>query len=365
MPRARTGSIIEKDGKIFVRVRWKDELGKVREIKRQAANRTEAQKLRRQMLTESESLAAQQVREDAVHTFNDLAQHYRQEKLKEAVLVEGRKVAGLKSLEDARRNVERLCEHFGAAKLHSIKHHHIRDYKMQKLKEEYAISSVHRELETLRAMLRLAELKGWLARSPFNAGEPLINKADENRRERVLSPGEEARLLQACLEDERRKHLRPLIICALDTAARRGELFKLRWRDVHLEEGYMRLLAENTKTQRARVVPITPRMREALRELPAGAPEALVFGITDTVKRSFATVCRLAKITDLHFHDLRHTGITRMVAAGIPASEVMRICGHTQMVTFLRYLNPTPERIGALGEVLQAYLEGKSETRAR
>lgn len=64
-----------------------------------------------------------------------------------------------------------------------------------------------------------------------------------------------------------------------------------------------------------------------------------VFGITDTVKRSWATAKRVAGVTDLRFHDLRHTCATRLVQGGLPIAEVSRILGHTSIVTTFRYTN--------------------------
>src|SRR5262249_1562932 len=153
-----------------------------------------------------------------------------------------------------------------------------------------------------------------LLRSPFELGSPLISKADEVRRERVLTYEEEARLLSVCTA--RRSHLKPLLIAALDTAARRGELFKLTWTDVDFENRLLNLRATTTKTQRSRTVGMTERLYselKALYEKSTQDKDSLVFGITDTVKTSFAAACRDASITGFRFHDCRHTAITRMV----------------------------------------------------
>jgi integrase len=82
--------------------------------------------------------------------------------------------------------------------------------------------------------------------------------------------------------------------------------------------------------------------------------EDLVFGITTGVKRSFATACRIAGITDFRFHDLRHTAITWMLEAGMPHAKVMKISGHTQMSTFLRYLNVNAELVREAAALLDA-----------
>lgn len=107
-------------------------------------------------------------------------------------------------------------------------------------------------------MLNVAQAEGWLIRNPFKTGESLISIADEKQRERILAPEEESRLLAACTG--RRKHLREIIIAALDTGCRRGELLKLRWNDVEFESRTITIQAFNTKTMRERKLTMTTRL---------------------------------------------------------------------------------------------------------
>ena len=103
---------------------------------------------------------------------------------------------------------------------------------------------------------------------------------------------------------------------------------------------------------------MTPRVHEELDRLWKQSPKdskVLVFGIVDTVKRSWGSACEKAKITDVRFHDLRHTALTRMIQAGILPLEVMKISGHTQMTTFTRYINPTGEAVQQAADRLAAF----------
>jgi integrase len=86
-------------------------------------------------------------------------------------------------------------------------------------------------------------------------------------------------------------------------------------------------------------------------------PEGLVFGITDTIKTAFGSACEDAKLEDFRFHDCRHTATTRMIASGSSHTEVMKIAGHTQLKTFLRYLNITPETTRRVANNLNTYLD--------
>jgi integrase len=94
-------------------------------------------------------------------------------------------------------------------------------------------------------------------RNPFDAGDQLISIADERHRERIISEAEEARLLAACCHPQR-LHLRPIIICALYTGMRQGEILKLRWSDVDLATRKITVQSMNTKTLRARQIEMPP-----------------------------------------------------------------------------------------------------------
>ena len=173
----------------------------------------------------------------------------------------------------------------------------------------------------------------------------MISQADENKRERILTREEELKLLAAC-ETPQRAHLKGILICALDTGMRQGEIFSLRWRDVDLEERLLNIQAFHTKTMKKRQVAITTRLAIELERLKTSTPDdpnGLVFGILDNVKRSFTAARNKAGLKDLRFHDLRHTAATRLVGAHIPLSEVGRVLGHTQANTTYRYVNANLE----------------------
>jgi len=196
-------------------------------------------------------------------------------------------------------------------------------------------------------------------------GAPLISKVSETRRDRVLSFDEETRLLAACTN--KCADLRPLLITALDTGMRRGELLKLQWFDVDFRSNLIRVRATNTKTEQARTVGMTRRVHEVLLGLRKAAPpddSVSVFGIKNTVKNGFAAALREAKIENFTFHDCRHTATTRLTTSGMPASEAMKMTGHTQMIMFQRYVNITEEAARNGAERLDAFLNAHSK-RAR
>ncbi|MDQ3012056.1 MAG: site-specific integrase, partial [Acidobacteriota bacterium] len=340
------------------------------DLMRRADDRKDAKRVIRELLDGLEERGERSLEADRL-TFAQVANRYRNEKAIEPVYQGTRKISGMRSWYTTRIYITVLEEHFGNKRLKDIRPVDLEGFKRKRLatptkagKGERTIAAVHRELEVLRAVLRWAVRHGWLQRSPFENGETIISKADENRRDRVLSADEELRLLAVCGADSPRAHLRPILVCALDAAMRRGEILKLIWSDVHLDAGMIVLRSETTKTARGRIVPITSRLKaelEGLRDAANGAVSnnGRVFGIVNDVKRSFGTACRLAGIADLHLHDLRHTATTRLVSAGINPALAMKITGHDQASTFQRYLNPQAEQMRDVAEKLSRHLSGQ------
>lgn len=375
------GSIRERNGKLFARIQYIGEDGKRRDKERPAENRKHAREVITEMRRELKQ-HGEPVLDAHKMTFNELSQRYSKLKLIPAVIVNGRKVAGLRSLGPQKAAMSALVSHLGRRQVRTIKHSDIEEYKLERLQtpvrcgtdeddepiyRQRSVAAVNRELELLRAVLRFAQREGWIVKSPFEMGAPLISKVSETRRDRVLSFDEEKRLLAACA-NKKRAHLRPLLITALDTGMRRGELFKLTWFDVDFKSNLIRVRATNTKTEQARTVGMTKRVRSELRVLRSKAPSDAsisVFGITSTVKNAFASALSDAKIENFTFHDCRHTATTRLTSSGMPASEAMKITGHTQMTTFQRYVNITEEAARNGAERLDAFMNANyKRTRA-
>lgn len=351
MAKERTGSIKydPKAKQYLVRVTYTDATGKRHDLRRLAFSKTEAGIIRKDLLRKLEDHGERIIEGDRL-TFGKLADIYTQHKLQPPKYKGETRISGLRSWDKQRTFLKPLVAHFGKMRVRSITHADIEKYKAERSQTpkqrggERTIASINRELSLLRAIFNFARRAGWLIRNPFEMGESIISYADENRRERILTRDEEARLLEVC--NGKRAHLRPLIVAAVDTGMRRGELLKLKWADVDFDQNLIRVRKTTTKTWEARTIGMTARLADELRRLRNAAPPALdglVFGLVSGVKRSFVTACQKAGIEGLHLHDLRHTATTRMIQAGMPPLEVMKITGHKQMTTFLRYLNADNE----------------------
>lgn len=346
MPRQRTGYVwYWKERKSwYARLTFTDASGKRRNVCRSVENKTEGNKLLKKLLRELEDNGEKMLDSEKL-AFRQLAKLYSDRKLIAAEYQGDTKVRGLRSHKVLQGYLKTLVEHFGGLRVRAITHSDLEDFRNKRLQTATrrsttrSVASVNRELALMRSVLNFAKRQGWLNRNPFDAGDPLINTADEIKRERILTFEEEERLLLACTE--KREHLRPMMICALDTGLRKSEMLSLRWADVDLESGLIRARSSTTKTRKARTVGITPRLRaelERMRELAGDEAETLIFNQKD-FKRAFATARDLAGVENLQWHDLRHTATTRLVQGGVAPMIVMKLTGHTQMATFARYVN--------------------------
>lgn len=386
--RKTSGGIKTIKGNLYARVQYTDEIsGKRKEKLRPANNRTHARDLIKEMRRELENGGQATLESDKV-TFKQIAEEYQKIRLVAPVFQNGIKVAGLRSYDRQLSFIKPLKEFFGRKTIRSIKPSDLEAYKSHRLKtpvviekkvkkenptkarkkfiyEKFKVSrprsiaSVNRELSLLRQIFVFAESEDFILRNPFQRAKKLISAAAEVCRDRTLSTAEEKLLLTAC-QDENRKHIAPVIICALDTAMRKGELLKLRWRDIDLTDEVITVQATNTKTEKTRLIGMTARVKSELERLWELAPDdksLLVFGIENNFNRAWNSALNYAGLleTNLHFHDLRHTAITRMIRARLPASEVMKISGHTEMKTFQRYVNLTNESVTAAANLLDSF----------
>ena len=353
---------VEIKGRLYARLQYQGENGKYQVKYKPISDKRTAKRVVDEMRRELETHGEETLHSDRV-TFSELAEEYKKVRLVEATYSNGVKVAGLRSLKTPQTQVKVLVEHFGHRTLRSLKPTDIERYKQKRLNETTKrgslrkVASVNRELSLLRTMLNFAIQNGWLIQNPFGKVTGIISISAEVERDRVLSFDEEQRLFAVCRD--KRSHLKAILICALDTAMRRGEIFKMRWRDVDFVKGEIFIPQTNAKTEDSRIIGITPRLRDELERLWEDCPkdkDLLVFGITSTIKTAFKSACKEADIKDFRFHDCRHTATTRMIASGSPHTEVMKITGHTQLKTFLRYLNITSETASNVASRLNNYL---------
>ena len=217
-------------------------------------------------------------------------------------------------------------------KLSQLSAMHIADYRDRRLKEVSACSVV-KEMTLISLSLDIAR-KEWGVPMRSNVVRDVKKPQPERGRDRRLSSEEHALLLRSCSKSNNH-WLTPLIIIAIETGMRRGELLNLTWEDVDLDLRVAHL--DMTKNGSKRDVPLSSEAINLLRSLPHDI-SGNVFPLTAASLRGlWNRACRRAGITDLHFHDLRHEATSRFFEKGLNVMEVATITGHKDLRMLQRY----------------------------
>ena len=278
-------------------------------------------------------------------TFADLDKYYRKEYVHAAKIMGGRKLSGFKqNTKIIERYLDVAKEHFGDQWIEEITFADLKEYKKILLNtptihgRQRSVADVNQNLRRLRRLLNVAVEQNWLVKNPFTQGKGLIADSHEVARTTVLSPADEAKLIEAC--SGWRAHLRPLVIFALDTAARKNEILAVKWFDLDFNAGAIRIRNKTSNVETTRLVPMPSRLQNELAQLrqKSAMPNSFVFNVGD-FKKAWAGATKAAGLEGLHFHDLRHTGITRWLEKGVSVTDAMKASGHTQIKTFMRYVN--------------------------
>lgn len=196
---------------------------------------------------------------------------------------------------------------------------------------------------------------GWLENNPMRK----VRKPKEPRgRVRFLSEdtvgpdgetidGERTRLLEAC-KQSKNAHLHTVVVLALSTGMRQGEILNLRWPDVDLAKG--RIILHETKNGERRVVPLLGHALELLKAKDKARREEKVRRIdTDLlfpgrnqqkpvfIRAPWQEAVKAAGIEDLKFHDLRHSAASYMLMTGASLGEIAELLGHKTLQMVKRY----------------------------
>lgn len=181
---------------------------------------------------------------------------------------------------------------------------------------------------------------GWLEANPMQR----VTKPKEPKgRVRFLSEEEMKDLLKACKAD-RENFLYPLVVVALSTGMRAGEIKNLEWDDVDLEKG--RAILRDTKNSEIRTVPLVSLALELLKvrreENPKGASLVFPFKIRGGWKpweyrSAWERALKKAGVRDFKFHDLRHTAASYLAMNGATTQDIAAILGHKTLQMVQRY----------------------------
>lgn len=206
-----------------------------------------------------------------------------------------------------------------------------------------APATVNRYAASLGGMLTWAIRKRIAPRGFEHPCRGVERRRESNERVRFLTPDERTHLLEAC-RASKWPRLYLLVLMAITTGARRGELMGLRGRDLDLVRAVAHV--HLTKNGDRKVLPLMPAVVDELRRHRLG-PDTLVFASRRrpdqpyTFESVWATALKAARVRDFRFHDLRHTCASYLAQDGASLLEIADVLGHRQLSVTKRYSHLT------------------------
>lgn len=274
--------------------------------------------------------------------------------------IEERRLAGcvdrwIACLKNYRRN---LLKHFGdGCVFRDLDDNVVANYRITRQTEGASAQTINKELMLLAGAGRLAIVQGKIGRLPWNKIERAIERhvdeawgyLKEHEIETLLDV-----LKNGIFKKVKKKnghdyplHVPPnpamwrMVTFLLNTGARRGEMFALKWSDVSMESRTVRLVssksAKNGKSAKVRYVPINENLSELFESMPAGAPNERVFRRDINLRRKFKLALHWAGLPEYRVHDLRHTFASHLVMNGTPLYTVSKLLGHSSTEVTQRY----------------------------
>jgi len=231
-------------------------------------------------------------------------------------------------------------------------------------------NTVRIELALLSNLFTIA-IQEWGLGLTFNPVAAIRKPSPGKGRDRRLSQAEEKRLLQA-VDQHSNPMLGWIVRIAIDTGMRQSEILNLRTPQVDLASRVARLT--DTKNNSARTVPLTKGAASAFmaalqNPLRPKTSDLIFFGEPgrDGVCRPYqfakiwAGIKESVQIEDLHFHDLRHEAVSRLVERGLSDQEVASISGHKSMQMLRRYTHLRAEDLVAKLDLLASRAKSADE----
>lgn len=227
-------------------------------------------------------------------------------------------------------------------------------YKNRRYADGVKPATINRELATLKKAFNLARREWeWCTDNPVCR---VSMERENNTRDRWLTMEEEQRLLATAAP-----WLRELVVFAIYTGMRMGEILALTWAGVDLFRRTVTVF--RSKNGERRTIPVNSTVLALLTDKYSarrGKTELVFHSENQTsfdgsnIRRALSIALQSAKIHDLHFHDLRHTFATRMVQAGIDLYKVQRLLGHKSPIMTQRYAHHYPESLREGVDALEA-----------
>lgn len=257
---------------------------------------------------------------------------------------------------DLQRIRSDMLPRWARKKLDEITPEDLERFKSDRLKEGRSPATINRTLALLKTIYSKAAAWEKVADNPVKQVSLL---RENNQRLRFLEVEELSRLLEACKES-RNQYLYPLVLIAVGTGLREGEVMGLRWADVDMDRRLLTL--PDSKGGERCTFPFSDEVWAAFLTIPKVADNPHVFPGADEKamtfpRTAFENAMKTAKVTDFHFHDLRHTYASHLVMEGVDLLTVKELLRHKTLEMTLRYAHLAPEHkrkaVDTMGAVLR------------
>lgn len=239
-----------------------------------------------------------------------------------------------------------LRKHFGHFIVSKLQSKHIAAYRDKRLAERKQGSTVIKEIVSLSHLLDIS-IKDWSIPLVNNVATLVRKPKLSKGRDRRLVDNEESILLQAA-QNSKSLLLAPIITLALETGMRLGELLSLDWNNIDLYKQSAKLPL--TKNGESRIVPLTKKGIETLKNIPRKVNDSRVFWTwarSDSFENAWRRMLKQTVIKDLRFHDLRHEACSRLFERGFNMMETAHISGHKTLQQLKRYTHLKTEDLVA------------------
>jgi len=233
--------------------------------------------------------------------------------------------------------IKTLSRFFGGKYLYEITSMAVEQFKAERAKE-VSPATVNRALACLKCMFNKAI--EW-DKAEVNPVKKVKLFKENNVRVRYLEKEEIKKLI-----DNASAHLKPILIVALNTGMRKGEILNLKWYDLDFKNNIIYI--RESKSGERREVPMNMLVRRTLIAVRKHPDSPYVFCNEKgesfaNVRKSFFTACKKSGILKFRFHDLRHTFASHLVMGGVDLNTVRELLGHKSLEMTLRYSHLSPD----------------------
>ncbi|MDP2940272.1 MAG: tyrosine-type recombinase/integrase [Candidatus Omnitrophota bacterium] len=251
-----------------------------------------------------------------------------------------------------------LKRYFGGLYLYNIGPKDIEMFKAERIKavkksnkallKTLKPATINRNVALLKCLFNKAVAWGKADKNPLKGMKPL---KENNKRLRFLEKNEILKLIDCCSP-----HLKPIVIVAVNTGMRTGEILNLKWNDLDYKRNLLYLI--ETKNNEKREIPMSDIVKKTLIKVLKHPDSPYIFCNKngkpyESIKTSFHTAMKRAGIENFRFHDLRGTFASHLVMLGIDLRTVQELLGHKSFEMVLRYSHLSPSHKSKAVELLE------------